>query len=274
MDEIMQNPNVNGISKFITELALDLIGAVLLLIVGRFIIMAIMKIVDRKLSSHDLDSTKKTFLLKLIKVALFLILFVMAAGILGVSTASIIALLGAAGLAVGLALQGSLSNLAGGFLLMILKPFSIGDWIEAQGVSGSVLEVNMLNTKLKTGDAKIIYMPNGPLANGNITNYSEEPERRLDLSFGIGYGDDIDKAKSVLQKIMDEDPRVISDRPNMISVSQLADSSVNFTWRGWVKSPDYWAVNFDMHEKVKKAFDAEGISIPFPQRDIHLYNEK
>lgn len=272
MDNFVIPVDTTVIVPILVDFAINLVGAIVVLIIGRLIISAIVKTVDKRLTKKDFDATKQAFMIKLVKVLLNVLLLIIAAGILGVDTASLIALLGAAGLAVGLALQGSLSNLAGGFLIMILKPFSVGDWIEAQGVSGGVVEVNILNTKLKTGDAKIIYLPNGPLANGNITNYSEEPERRLDLTFGIGYSDDIDKAKSVLQSVMDSDPRVISDRPNMIKVAQLADSSVNFTWRGWVKTEDYWAVNFDMHEKVKKAFDAEGISIPFPQMDVHVDN--
>jgi small conductance mechanosensitive channel len=257
----------------VSKFALNLVAAVVVFIIGKIIVGAIANSIGKNLDKKDFEETKKKFLLGMIKTALNVVLLVSVAGIMGISTASILALLGTAGLAIGLALQGSLSNLAGGFLLMILKPFKVGDWIEAQGVSGGVLEVNMLNTKLKTADAKIVYLPNAPLAGGNITNYSEEPERRLDLVFGIGYGDDIDKAKSILEKLMKEDPRILQDRGNMIHVSELADSSVNFIWRAWVKTPDYWGLNFDMHERVKKEFDANGISIPFPQTDVHLFKE-
>lgn len=263
----------SSLTDMLSKFAMNLIAAIVVLIIGRIIIGAIANSIKKKLDKKDFEETKKKFLLGLIKTMLNVVLLVSIAGIMGISTASILALLGTAGLAIGLALQGSLSNLAGGFLLMILKPFKVGDWIEAQGVSGGVLEVNMLNTKLKTPDARIIYIPNAPLAGGNITNYSEEPERRLDLTFGIGYSDNIDKAKEILQKIMDNDSRILQDRPNQISVAELADSSVNFTWRAWVKGADYWGLYFDMHEKVKKEFDANSVSIPFPQTDVHLYKE-
>lgn len=265
--------DLSSIQEMLVSFSMNLIGAIVVFIIGRIIISAIAGSLNKRFEKKDFEETKRKFLISMIKAMLNVVLLVSIAGILGVSTASILALIGTAGLAIGLALQGSLSNLAGGFLLMILKPFKVGDYIEAQGVSGSVLEINMLNSKLKTPDAKIVYLPNAPLAGGNITNYSEEPERRLDLTFGIGYSDDIDKAKSVLQSIMDNDKRVLKDRPNQISVSTLADSSVNFTWRAWVKSQDYWDLNFDMHEAVKKAFDKEGISIPFPQTDVHLFKE-
>lgn len=256
----------------VADFAFDLLGAILVLIIGRIIIGWLVNLLDKKLSKQGFDSTKQHFLLKVSKVALTIMLFIIVAGILGINTTALVAVLGAAGLAVGLALQGSLSNFAGGFLIMILKPFTVGDWIDAQGESGTVVEVNILNTKLKTPDNKVIYIPNGPLANNNIKNYSEEPERRLDMTFGIGYGDDIDKAKAILDRLMKNDPRVLQDRANQISVAELADSSVNFTWRAWVKGADYWGLHFDMQETVKKTFDSEGISIPYPQMDVHVNN--
>ncbi|GAB5465189.1 MAG: small-conductance mechanosensitive channel MscS [Candidatus Kapaibacteriales bacterium] len=268
MDDIMDiaSPWLTQIADF----AWDFLAAILIFIVGRFIISALLKAYDRRVNINDLDVTKKEFLRKFVKAGLTVVLLIVIAGVLGISTASLVALLGAAGLAIGLALQGSLSNIAGGFLIMVQKPFEAGHWIDAQGESGTVVEVGIVTTILKTPDNKVIYIPNGQLANGNITNYSQEPERRLDMTFGIGYSDDIDKAKAILQSIMDSDPRVLKDRANQISVAELADSSVNFTWRAWVKGSDYWPLHFDMQERVKKEFDANGISIPFPQQDVHV----
>ncbi|MDC1068597.1 mechanosensitive ion channel [Candidatus Kapabacteria bacterium] len=271
MDSIQLD--LSSIQEMLVKFSMNLVAALVVFIIGRIIIGAISNSVRKNLDKKDFEQTKKNFLVGLIRTVLNVVLLVSIAGIMGISTTSILALLGSAGLAIGLALQGSLSNLAGGFLLMVLKPFKVGDVIEAQGITAAVLEINMLNTKLKSPDAKIIYLPNAPLAGGNIINYSEEPKRRLDLTFGIGYSDDIDKAKAILQNIMDTDPRVIKGEANMIKVAALADSSVNFTWRAWVKAEDYWPLNFDMHEKVKKEFDTNNISIPFPQTDVHLFKE-
>ena len=192
----------------------------------------------------------------------------------GIATTSFIALLGAAGLAIGLALQGSLANFASGVLILIFKPYKINDFIEAAGIKGTVHEIQVFNTVLKTPDNKTIIIPNSQVSAGTITNYSTEATRRVDMTFGIGYSDDIDKAKSVLSKLLKEDSRVLDNPEIMIVVSELADSSVNFSVRGWVKAADYWGVYFDMHEKVKKTFDKENISIPFPQTDVHLFQEK
>jgi len=263
----------NWIALEASAFSVKLIGAVLTIIIGRFIISKIGNLIRRKIETKDFEPTKVNFLLSLVKISLNVVLFVAAAGILGISTASLVTLIGAAGLAIGLALQGSLSNVAGGFLILILKPFKEGDVIEAQGVLGSVYKVNILNTVLKTPDNKTIYLPNASLASANITNYTEEPERRLDMTFGIGYSDDIDKARAVLKSIMDNDKRVIKHDGNRISITTLNDSSVDFTFRVRCKTEDYWDMYFDFQEIVKKEFDKNNISIPFPQRDVHLYQQ-
>lgn len=193
---------------------------------------------------------------------------------LGIQTTSFIAIIGAAGLAVGLALQGSLSNFAAGVMLIIFRPFKVGDFIEAAGVSGSVEEIMIFSTKLKSPDNKQLYVPNGSIISGTITNYSAKDQRRVDLVFGCGYGDDIKKAKALLEAIVKENPLVLDDPAPTIGVLELGDSSVNFAVRPWVATPDYWDVYFQITEEVKQRFDEAGISIPFPQRDVHLIQNK
>ncbi|MFO7725411.1 MAG: mechanosensitive ion channel, partial [Oceanipulchritudo sp.] len=182
--------------------------------------------------------------------------------------------LGAAGLAVGLALQGSLSNFASGILIILFRPFKIGDFVEVGGVMGVVDEIGILMTEMHTVDNKGIVMPNAEIMNGHIVNFNARDTRRLDMTFGISYGDDIDKAKAILTDIIESDERCLKDPAPTIAIAELGDSSVNFVVRPWVKGTDYWGVLFDVHETVKKRFDAEGVSIPFPQRDVHLYQEK
>ena len=204
--------------------------------------------------------------------ALLAFVIIAALGQLGIQTTSFIAILGAAGLAVGLALQGSLANFAAGVLMIIFRPFKQGDFIEGAGVSGVIEEVHIFNTVMRTGDNKTIIIPNGSLMNGNIINYSTKPTRRLDLVIGIGYDDDIKKAKQVLEDLMASEERILKDPAPTIGLLELADSSVNFAVRPWVNSADYWGVHFNLLERIKLRFDDEGISIPYPQRDIHLHN--
>ena len=187
-------------------------------------------------------------------------------------TASLIALLGDAGLAVGLALQGSLSNFAAGVLIVLFRPYKVGDWIEGGGIAGAVEEVQILTTVLKTGDNKRVIVPNSQIMGTTITNYSANETRRVDLVVGVSYSDDLDKVRKELQDLVDADERILKDPAVTIAVSELADSSVNFVLRPWVKTADYWAVYFDLTERVKKRFDEVGISIPFPQRDVHIHN--
>jgi len=198
-------------------------------------------------------------------------IFIAALSQLGVQTTSFVAVIGAAGLAIGLALQGSLSNFAAGFLMLIFRPFKVGDYIEGAGTEGFVEETGIFTTLLKTPDNKVIIIPNAKLMSDTITNYSKKETRRVDMTFGVGYEDDLQKVRQALQNVIDQDERILKDPPPAILLAELADSSVNFFVRVWVKTPEYWNVFFDTTEKVKKQFDAEGISIPFPQRDVHLY---
>jgi small conductance mechanosensitive channel len=271
------NLDTNQITDVLINLAqlfaLNLIGAIVTFLIGRMIIKRVVKLVKITVEKKEFDPIRSNFLINLIKISLNVVLLVAVAGILGISTASLVTMLGAAGLAIGLALQGSLSNVAGGFLILLLKPFKEGDWIEAQGVMGAVNKVNILNTVLKTGDNKTIYLPNSALSNGNITNYTQEEFRRLDLTFSISYADEIDKAKAILRNIMETEPRIDLERNNRLAVSNLNDSSVDFTFRVWCKTEHYWDLNFDLIERVKKEFDSNSITIPFPQRDVHLYNK-
>lgn len=191
---------------------------------------------------------------------------------IGISTASFITIIGAAGLAVGLALQGSLANFAGGVLILIFKPFAVGDLIEAQGHLGVVKEVQIFNTILTTPNNKKIIIPNGALSNGSITNFSTEGKLRVDLTVGIDYGADIKKAKEIILKLLDADPQILKEPAPLVAVSELADSSVNLVVRPWCKTQDYWNVYYNTIEKIKEAMDANGIPIPFPQRDVHIYN--
>ncbi len=247
--------------------------AILVLILGLWIIKAVSNGLVSLMQKRNVDPSLVPFLRSLVSVLLKVTLVISVVSMLGVETTSFIAILGAAGLAVGLALSGTLQNFAGGVMILIFKPFKVGDFVDAQGYSGTVKEIQIFNTIMKSPDNKTIIIPNGGLSTGAMVNFSTEPTRRVDMSFGIGYGDDIDKAKFILMRLMEEDERVLKDPAPTVAVAELADSSVNFNVRPWVKSADYWGVYLDMHEKVKKTFDAEGVSIPFPQMDVHVNNQ-
>ncbi|MDA1076692.1 MAG: mechanosensitive ion channel [Proteobacteria bacterium] len=251
----------------------QLILAIVVLVIGLWIINRITGLAGRAMERTRTEATLSRFLTSLISIGLKALLLISVASMIGIETTSFIAILGAAGLAVGLALQGSLANFAGGVLVLMFRPFKVGDFVEAQGISGVVSSIQIFHTIIKTGDNKVIVVPNGALSNGIITNYSREETRRVDFVFGIGYGDDIAKAKAILERLVSEDERSLKDPAPLVVVSALADSSVNFTVRVWVKSDDYWATYFAITEAVKLAFDAQGISIPFPQRDVHLHNQ-
>ena len=246
-----------------------LVLAVVTLIVGLWIVKAIVNAIGRAMDKKGVDPSLQPFLKNLIGTILKIMVVISVAGMVGIQMTSFVAILGAAGLAVGMALSGTLQNFAGGVMILIFKPFKVGDFVEAQGFAGVIKEIQIFNTIMKTGDNKTIIIPNAPLSSSAMVNYSTEPQRRVDMTFGIGYGDDIDKAKSVIKRLIDGDSRILKDPASMIAVSELADSSVNFVVRAWVKAADYWGVFFDMQEKVKKEFDKENISIPFPQMDIH-----
>ncbi|MBU0691895.1 mechanosensitive ion channel [bacterium] len=248
-----------------------LVTAILVLLIGLWIIKAVVKVVNRLMDRRDVDISLRGFLKSLLSISLKILLLITVAGMLGVETTSFIALVGAAGLAIGLALQGSLANLAGGVLILIFKPYKVGDWIEAQGHSGSVHSIQIFNTVLKSVDNKTILIPNGPLAGGSIVNYSTEDLRRVDMKFGCSYSDDILKVQQVLQSLVDKDSRVLKEPAPAILLSELADSSVNFALRLWAKKEDYWDIYFDFHKNVKLEFDKSHISIPFPQHDVHIH---
>jgi small conductance mechanosensitive channel len=266
---------LEGIWTKIMELAAlygtRIIGAIAILILGRIAVGIFGNIVKRLLKKSNVDETLAKFVVSLTKIALLTFVLIAALGTLGIQTASFVAVIGAAGLAVGFALQGSLANFASGVMLIIFRPFRSGDYIEAAGISGTVESIQIFNTVLKSPDNKKVVVPNSKITGDSIINYSAKETRRVDLVFGIGYGDDIRKARQTLERILSDDPRILKDPAPIVAVSELADSSVNFVVRPWVKTSDYWAVYFDLTEKVKLTFDQAGISIPFPQSDVHLH---
>ena len=247
--------------------------ALAIFVIGRWIAGMLVRLVGRLMEKSKLDPMLVSFGTSILNAVLLLFVIIAALNQLGVDTTSFIALIGAAGLAVGLSLQGSLQNFAAGVLLVIFRPFKVGDVIEAGGASGKVEEIGIFTTTLKTGDNRVIIVPNGAIYGGVITNNSARDTRRVDMVFGIGYDDDIKKARDILQSIVDADERILKDPAPLIAVGELADSSVNFFVRPWVKSGDYWSVRFDLNERVKAAFDEAGISIPYPQMDVHLSKE-
>lgn len=249
-----------------------LILAIIVLIVGLWIIKGFTKHLSKTFEKRSIDVSLRPFLLSLIGVIFKLLLVISVMQMVGVAMTSFVAILGAAGLAIGLALSGTLQNFAGGIMILILKPFKVGDFIEAEGHGGVVKEIQVFHTILETPDGRTIILPNAPVSNGSIVNKSTKPVRRVDMVFGIGYGDDIDKARDVIKKYVDSDVRVLKDPAYDILVSSLGDSSVNFSVRLWVNTADYWAVMFDTTENIKKEFDKNKISIPFPQRDVHVFN--
>ena len=254
------------------DLGINLVTALVIFFVGKWIVGMVVKGMMKAMQKGDLDITLRRFIGNLARTLLMLFVVIAAINALGVQTASLIALLGAAGLAVGLALQGSLANFAAGVLIVLFRPYKVGDWIEGGGVSGSVEEVQILTTVLKTGDNKRVIIPNSQIMGTTITNYSANDTRRVDLVVGVSYSDDLDKVRKELQDLVNADERILKDPAVTIAVSELADSSVNFVLRPWVNTADYWAVYFDLTERVKKRFDEVGISIPFPQRDVHVHN--
>lgn len=243
-----------------------LIAAIAIWIIGSWTIKIIIKGLRKAMEKRDYDISLKKFLMSLLSWSLKIVLIVVVLGTVGIETTSFAAILAAAGLAIGLALQGSLGNFAGGVLIMIFKPIKIGDYIEAQGESGTVKEIGVFTTKLTTPDNKEIIIPNGSLSNGNITNYSVEDTRRVDFTFGVGYDSDIKKTKEVILSVINSHPLILKDPAAAVNVSELADSSINFFTRVWVKKEDYWGVKFDITEQTKEALDAAGIEIPYPHQ--------
>ena len=249
----------------------NVLKAISILVIGWLVAKLLKGVLRRVLHRAKVEGTLTGFLVSMFYMALMALVIITALGKLGVPTGSFIALIGAAGLAVGFALQGSLGNFAAGVMLIIFRPFKVGDYIEAGGTSGSVEEIQVFATTLKTPDNKAVTIPNSAITTGNITNYSAKPVRRVDMIFGIGYGDDIKKAKQILDNILTKDDRVLKQPERTIAVAELGDSSVNLAVRPWVKTEDYWGVFFDITEAVKLAFDAQGITIPYPQQDVHMH---
>ena len=247
--------------------------ALAIFLIGKFLIRLVVGGLRKVMQKQDVDKTLETFICNLVSMALLVVVVIAAIGALGVETTSFIAIFGAAGLAVGLALQGSLSNFASGVLIVLFRPYRVGDWVEAAGISGSVEQVQILTTILKTGDNKQIIVPNSQIMDSIITNYSANDTRRIDMVVGVSYSDDLDKVRSTLQDLVAADDRILKEPAVTIAVSELADSSVNFVVRPWVSTADYWGVKFDLTEAIKKRFDKEDIAFPFPQQDVHLYRE-
>ncbi|MEQ8881290.1 MAG: mechanosensitive ion channel [Cyclobacteriaceae bacterium] len=266
----------------LTQTAIDLLWkygpkivlAIITLIVGLWIIKLLSRAVRKILTKREFDPSLTPFLVTLLNIALKAALIVSVIDMVGIEVTSFIAIIGAAGLAVGLALQGTLQNFAGGVIILILKPFKVGDVIDAKGYLGTVKEIQIFYTILNTFDKKVVYVPNGALANSDMTNLSKEDDRRNEWKFGIGYGDDVDKAKEVIQKLIDADDRILKDPEPFIALHSLGDSSVNLVVRTWSKADNLWPVYFEMNEKVYKEFPKHGLNIPFPQMDVHVHNSK
>ena len=260
----------NIISTYVVPWSIDIGLALLVFVVGRLIAKGLVKVLRRLLVRAKVDSMLIEFIGSISNAALLLFVIVASLDRLGVNTTSLIAMMGAAGLAVGLALQGSLQNFASGVLLIIFRPFKAGDSIEAGGITGKVEKITIFNTVMLTADNREIIVPNGAIYGGTITNISARATRRIDLVFGIGYGDDIKRAKDILMQAMESDERILKDPAPKVVLGELAECSVNFLVRPWVKAEDYWAVKWDLTEKIKLDFDAQGVSIPFPQMDVHM----
>jgi small conductance mechanosensitive channel len=269
---MLENVDVQQLTEtYVLPWSINIVMAIAIFVIGKFIAGILVKIAKKLMIKASVDGILVNFIGSIIKTVLLLFVVVAALDQLGVDTTSLIALIGAAGLAIGLALQGTLQNLASGVMLIIFRPFNSGDFVEVAGISGVAEQIGIFTTTMRTGDNREIIVPNGEIFGGTITNYSKRSTRRVDMVFGIGYDDDIKIAKDIINKILNEDERILKDPAPVVAVGELADSSVNFNVRPWCNTGDYWNVYFDTHEKIKLAFDAEGISIPYPQMDIHQH---
>ncbi len=272
LNSIIEFLQQNGIdSSTIVNFGKNVVIALVIFYAGRVVINIVVRGLRRMMQRQEVDKTLETFVCNLVRMALLIVVVIAAIGALGVQTTSLIAIFGAAGLAVGLALQGSLSNFAAGVLIVLFRPYRVGDYIEAAGIAGTVEQVQILTTVLATPDNKQIIVPNSQVMNSVITNYSAKDKRRVDMVVGVSYSDDLDKVRAILEELVAADDRILDDPQCKIAVHALADSSVNFVVRPWVRTSDYWGVWFDLTEAIKKRFDAEGVSIPFPQQDVHLH---
>ena len=262
----------NQLSDLLSSFGISLFIALSILIIGRQVIKILIKVISTALERSNTEDTVRIFVTNLLNTLLMIVVFIAAINQLGIQTTSIIAVLGAAGLAIGLALQGSLSNFAAGILIVIYRPYKVGDYIQADNHLGTVDDIQIFSTVLKTPDNKLVIVPNGSIMNGSIVNFSNQDKRRVDIIASCSYEDDIDKVKSVLADILSKDDRILNEPKPRIAVSELADSSVNFIVRPWVKNSDYIDVYYSLLEEIKKRFDQEGIAIPYPQTDVHIHN--
>ena len=265
---------VNKLIDLSVSFGSKLLVALLVFFIGRWIVKKLNRLVINILTKRHVEASLATFTKSLVSITLNFTLVIIIISVLGIETSSFIALFASAGVAVGMALSGTLQNFAGGVMILLFKPFKVGDYIEAQGQSGTVKEIQIFNTIITTTDNKVIIIPNGGLSTGIMMNYSKESQRRVDWVFGIGYGDSYEHAKAVIARLSDNDPRVLKDPNYFIALTALNSSSVDIVVRAWVKAENYWGVFFDMNEKVYKTFAEENLNIPFPQMDVHLYNEK
>ena len=262
----------NQLSELLSSFGISLFIALSILIIGRQVVKILIKVISTALERSNTEDTVRIFVTNLLNTLLMIVVFIAAINQLGIQTTSIIAVLGAAGLAIGLALQGSLSNFAAGILIVIYRPYKVGDYIQADNHLGTVDDIQIFSTVLKTPDNKLVVVPNGSIMNGSIVNFSNQDKRRVDIIASCSYEDDIDKVKSVLADILSRDDRILNEPKPRIAVSELADSSVNFIVRPWVKNSDYIDVYYSLLEEIKKRFDQEGIAIPYPQTDVHIHN--
>lgn len=267
------NTYLNLAIDYSISYGIQILGAVVVLIIGFWVIKKITHATRIVMEKRDIDASLRPFFISLLGALLKVLLIISVMGMVGIEMTSFIAILGAAGLAVGMALSGTLQNFAGGVMILIFKPFKVGDFIDAQGHMGSVKEIQIFNTILTTPDNKTIIIPNGGLSNASMTNFSTQTTRRVDFVFGIAYGDDLQKAKSIISEIAKNDTRVLKDPEPFVRMSEMADSSVNITTRLWSKPEDYWGIYFDTMEAVYDEFNKQGINIPFPQMDVHVHNK-
>ena len=265
---------IDLITVWLTTYSMKIVTAVLIFVIGKWVAQKFTSLFMKLLEKNKVDITLARFLESIVYYTLLVGVMIAAAGQLGINTTSFIAIVGAAGLAIGLALKDSLSNFSSGVMLILFRPFQVTDFVTAGGVSGKVMRIDLFNTTLNTPDNQRVIVPNANITNGVITNVTANDTRRVDLVISIGYGDDIALTKQVLDRIVKADERILETPAPTIAVSALADSSVNFVVRPWVKTDDYWKVYYDLTEKIKLTFDQEGISIPFPQQDVHLFQEK
>jgi len=274
MNNINIDKIIETITYWVTTYSVKIIAAILIFFIGKWLAGKLSRLITKLLEKNKVDVTLVNFLESIIYYTLLVVVMIAVAGQLGINTTSFLTIVGAAGLAIALALKDSLANFASGVMLIMFRPFRVGDFVNTGGVSGTVVSIDLFNTILNTPDNQKVIVPNSAITSNVITNVTANDTRRVDLVIGIGYDDDIKKTKEVLQKVLQEEDRILDTPEANIAVSELADSSVNFVVRPWVKTSDYWGVYFGLTEKIKIAFDKEGISIPYPQQDVHMFNQQ